>query len=92
MVTYPRLIIFRFPATAGIFAGASMSGDLKNPSKSIPSGTLNGLLFTFVVYTLVILSMGASITRDTLHKDINIIQDVRDQLHDSADSLSDGFR
>ena len=65
-----------FPATAGIFAGASMSGDLKNPSKSIPAGTLHGLLFTFVSYTLVIVSMGATISRDTLYTDLNVIQDV----------------
>jgi len=65
-----------FPATAGIFAGASMSGDLKNPSKSIPAGTLYGLLFTFIAYTLVIVSMGATISRDTLYTNLNVIQDV----------------
>jgi len=65
-----------FPATAGIFAGASMSGDLRNPSKSIPKGTLHGLLLTFVAYTMVILSMGATIKRESLYKDLNIIQDV----------------
>jgi hypothetical protein len=65
-----------FPATAGIFAGASMSGDLKDPSKSIPKGTLYGLLFTFVLYTLVILSMGASIARQTLYTNFNVIQSV----------------
>lgn len=65
-----------FPATAGIFAGASMSGDLKNPSKSIPSGTLWGLLFTFFSYASVIFSMGATIARPTLYKDLNVIQDV----------------
>lgn len=65
-----------FPATAGIFAGASMSGDLRNPSKSIPKGTLQGLLLTFVAYTMVILSMGATIKRESLYKDLNIIQDV----------------
>ncbi|KAF8247435.1 hypothetical protein K440DRAFT_297626 [Wilcoxina mikolae CBS 423.85] len=65
-----------FPATAGIFAGASMSGDLKNPSKSIPAGTLYGLLFTFIAYTLVIVSMGATISRDTLYTDLNVIQDI----------------
>ncbi|KAH3670995.1 hypothetical protein OGAPHI_000706 [Ogataea philodendri] len=65
-----------FPATAGIFAGASMSGDLQNPSKSIPLGTLSGLLITFVCYLMVILSMGFSITRDLLYKDVQVLQTV----------------
>ncbi|RHZ50164.1 putative cation chloride cotransporter [Aspergillus thermomutatus] len=63
-----------FPATGGIFAGASMSGDLKNPSKSIPKGTLSGLALTFVTYALVILAMAASITRDSFYKNTNVIQ------------------
>ncbi|KAJ9310489.1 hypothetical protein DTO217A2_268 [Paecilomyces variotii] len=63
-----------FPATGGIFAGASMSGDLKNPSKSIPKGTLSGLALTFVTYTLVIVSMAASITRQSFYNNVNIIQ------------------
>ncbi|GMF02508.1 unnamed protein product [Ambrosiozyma monospora] len=65
-----------FPATAGILAGASMSGDLKNPSKSIPKGTLDGLLVTFTCYFLVIISMGAAIPRDFLYKDVQVIQTV----------------
>ncbi|KAF8422922.1 amino acid permease-domain-containing protein [Tirmania nivea] len=65
-----------FPACSGIFAGASMSGDLRKPSKSIPKGTLHGLLWTFLAYTLVILAMGASITRDSMYNDLNIIQDT----------------
>jgi potassium/chloride transporter 9 len=65
-----------FPATAGIFAGASMSGDLKNPSKSIPEGTIKGLMITFVLYSLVIISMGSAIPRQLLHVDIGIIQTV----------------
>lgn len=65
-----------FPAAAGIFAGASMSGDLKKPSKAIPEGTLWGLLLTFSCYGLVILSMGASIPRDLLYKDVQVVQSV----------------
>lgn len=65
-----------FPATAGIFAGASMSGELKTPSKSIPKGTLSGLLVTFFLYSLVIISMGSSIPRSILHTDIKVIQSV----------------
>ncbi|KAJ5156742.1 hypothetical protein N7492_009545 [Penicillium capsulatum] len=65
-----------FPATGGIFAGASMSGDLKNPSKAIPKGTLSGLALTFVSYALVILAMAASITRQSFYNNVNVIQIV----------------
>ncbi|KAF5864318.1 hypothetical protein ETB97_008096 [Aspergillus alliaceus] len=63
-----------FPATGGIFAGASMSGDLKNPSQSIPKGTLSGLALTFITYSIVIVSMAASVTRESLYKNADIIQ------------------
>jgi len=53
-----------------------MSGDLKSPSRSIPSGTLYGILLTFVSYTLVITAMAASITRLTFYKNVNVVQDV----------------
>ncbi|KAI9739567.1 MAG: hypothetical protein M1834_006284 [Cirrosporium novae-zelandiae] len=74
--TYQDLFGILFPATGGIFAGASMSGDLKNPSKSIPKGTLAGLGLTFVAYTLVILAMAATITRPSFYRDLNVIQDT----------------
>ena len=74
--TFRNLFGIFFPATAGIFAGASMSGELRKPSKSIPRGTINGLIFTFIFYLLVITSLGVSIPRDLLHKDIKVIQTV----------------
>lgn len=74
--TFQDLFGILFPATGGIFAGASMSGDLKNPSRSIPKGTLWGLATTFVLYTLVILSMAATITRGSFLRNANVIQDT----------------
>ncbi|KAG0645326.1 Vacuolar CCC family 1 [Hyphodiscus hymeniophilus] len=74
--TFQDLFGILFPATGGIFAGASMSGDLKNPSKSIPKGTLYGLGTTFVLYTLVILAMAATITRASFTRNANVIQDT----------------
>lgn len=65
-----------FPATAGIFAGASMSGDLKRPSVSIPAGTLKGLLLTFISYSLVIVTMGSCISREMLYKDVQVLQNI----------------
>jgi potassium/chloride transporter 9 len=65
-----------FPATAGIFAGASMSGDLKNPSVSIPRGTLYGMGLTFFIYLAVIFALATTVTRTTFYTDINVLQDV----------------
>ncbi|TLD31591.1 hypothetical protein PspLS_02546 [Pyricularia sp. CBS 133598] len=74
--TFRELFGILFPATSGIFAGASMSGDLRNPSKAIPKGTLWAMLSTFVVYLLVILSMASAITQPSLIRDANILQDT----------------
>ncbi len=57
-----------------------MSGDLKNPSRSIPKGTLSGLALTFVLYVVVILSMAATITRASFYRNVNVIQEVRKSL------------
>ncbi|EXJ78955.1 hypothetical protein A1O3_08455 [Capronia epimyces CBS 606.96] len=73
---YQDLFGILFPATGGILAGASMSGDLKNPSKSIPRGTLAGLALTFVSYALVIVAMAASITRESFYRNANVVQDT----------------
>lgn len=39
-----------FPAVTGIMAGANMSGDLINPRRAIPRGTMSSILITMVIY------------------------------------------
>ncbi|PTD06028.1 Vacuolar cation-chloride cotransporter 1 [Fusarium culmorum] len=71
--TFRDLFGILFPATSGIFAGASMSGDLKDPSRSIPHGTLWAMLTTFIIYFVVILSLAASTTHDSFLANDNAI-------------------
>ncbi|MDR3119139.1 MAG: amino acid permease [Mediterranea sp.] len=51
-----------FPAFTGMTAGVGLSGDLKNPGRSIPSGTMGGTLTGLLIYLLVVwkLSLSAS--------------------------------
>ena len=49
-----------FPAVTGIMAGANMSGDLRDPSRSIPTGTIGAIFFTGTVYLAMALLLSAS--------------------------------
>lgn len=42
-----------FPAVTGFTAGVGMSGDLKDPQKSIPTGTLGAVVSGAVVYLII---------------------------------------
>ena len=48
----PLMVLFGifFPAVTGFEAGVSMSGDLKDPKKSIPLGTISAITIGLVVY------------------------------------------
>ena len=51
-----------FPAVTGILAGLGLSGDLKDPERSIPTGVFASVLVGFLVYFTVpfVLASGAS--------------------------------
>ena len=63
-----------FPAVTGIEAGVNMSGDLKNPSRSIPSGTFIAIGFTFLVYAGIAVLMASSTSRSLLVGDGMVMQ------------------
>ena len=65
-----------FPTATGIMAGVNMSGDLKKPSKSIPTGTLSAIFLSFVLYLLFVMLLGSTCTREALQTDFMIAEKV----------------
>lgn len=43
-----------FPAVTGVMAGANMSGDLEDPRRSIPTGTISAVILSSIVYLAMI--------------------------------------
>ncbi len=58
-----------FPAVTGVTAGVSMSGELKEPARNIPVGTLMALGFSYIVYILVAVKLSAIAPYTTLIED-----------------------
>ena len=58
-----------FPAVTGIMAGVALSGDLRDPQKAIPRGTLAAVGVGFVVYLAVPVILAFNATPDALLSD-----------------------
>jgi solute carrier family 12 (potassium/chloride transporters), member 9 len=65
-----------FPMVTGIMEGANLSGDLKDPAKSLPAGTIWATVFAGLTYLLIILVQGAAFPRVLLVNDLNIYQNA----------------
>ena len=65
-----------FPAVTGIMAGVNMSGDLENPAKSIPRGTLAAIGFTALIYLSMAMLFGAATPRTNLLNNKFVILDI----------------
>lgn len=65
---WPFWVLFAiyFPAVTGIDAGVNMSGDLQDPARSIPRGTLAAIAVGFAVYLVEIVLVGGAFDRSTL--------------------------
>ena len=67
---FQALAIF-FPAVTGIMAGLGLSGDLEDPKRSIPRGSIGAVLTGFAIYLSlpVLLVMGSGGSQDMLLND-----------------------
>ncbi len=64
--TFFSIFALFFPAVTGIMAGVNMSGDLKDPSRSIPAGTFAAIGFTAAIYVGIAILLAASNNRAVL--------------------------
>ncbi len=74
----PLMVLFGiyFPAVTGFEAGVSMSGDLKDPKKSIPLGSIMAIVVGFVVYVGVAAFFAFTVNSDALVNNPNILLEM----------------
>ncbi|MCB2200753.1 amino acid permease [bacterium] len=71
-----RVFAIIFPAFTGMTAGVGLSGDLRNPRRSIPVGTLAATITGMVVYLLIVAKMAWSATPEQLAGKQFIMSDI----------------
>ena len=67
----PFMLVFAivFPAFTGMTAGVGLSGDLRNPRKSIPLGIMTATFTGMAIYFLVVVKLGMSADGMSLNED-----------------------
>ena len=58
-----------FPAFTGMIAGLGLSGDLKDPHRSIPLGTIAATLVGMAIYVVVAFKLAGNATPEALRED-----------------------
>ena len=71
-VPYETIFAIFFPAVTGFTAGVAMSGDLRDPKRDIPVGTIAAIATGFVVYIALALGYGFFVKRNFLLTDNNV--------------------
>ncbi len=74
----PFWIVFAvfFPAVTGILSGVSMSGDLKNPARALPLGTLAAIATGYIIYMAVPIFLYRTVPREILISDSMIMKEI----------------
>jgi len=75
-VSFWKVFAVFFPAVTGIMAGVNMSGDLKDPARSIPKGTFLAIGAGYIVYMTVPIILARSASSTTLIENPLIMQQI----------------
>ena len=65
-----------FPAVTGFTQGVSMSGDLRDPGKSLPLGTFMAVAFSIAIYICMVLVFGGVLSNEVLANDYQAIKQI----------------
>ncbi len=74
--SFTEVFAIFFPAVTGFTAGVAMSGDLKNPQKDIPKGTLYAIFTGLVVYLALAIGFDLLVNRNLLIHDYNFLYKI----------------
>lgn len=74
--SFIKVFAIVFPAFTGITAGVGLSGDLKNPGKSIPVGTLLATGIGMVIYLFITWKLAESASPEMLASDQLIMGEI----------------
>ncbi len=74
--SFARIFGVFFPAVTGFTAGVAMSGDLKDPKRTIPIGTMLAIGVGLFVYISLALFLAFYVDADSLRGNYNILKEI----------------
>ncbi|XP_063305849.1 solute carrier family 12 member 9 [Pelobates fuscus] len=76
LMNFATVFAVMFNGCTGIMAGCNMSGELKQPSRAIPIGTIIAVIITFFVYLILFLMTSLTCNRTLLKEDYGFFRSI----------------
>ncbi|XP_075703484.1 solute carrier family 12 member 9 isoform X2 [Rhinoderma darwinii] len=76
LMNFATVFAVMFNGCTGIMAGCNMSGELKQPSRAIPIGTIIAVVITFFVYLILFILTAFTCDRTLLREDYGFFRPI----------------
>ncbi|OCT59622.1 hypothetical protein XELAEV_18001044mg [Xenopus laevis] len=76
LMNFATVFAVMFNGCTGIMAGCNLSGELKQPSRSIPIGTIIAVIITFFVYLILFIFTALTCDRTLLREDYGFFRAI----------------